>query len=413
MRRGIHRLSPAKVRTAKVGRHADGGNLYLEVEPGAHGLTRKKWIFRFTVAGRERHMGLGPVSTIGLAAARERARAAREQLLDGIDPIEARNARIAEQRVASMRALTFREAAQQYIESHDAGWRSEKHRREWVDTLDRFVHPVIGSLPVNTITVDLVLKVLRPIWETKTVTASRLRGRIEMVIDRARAQKLFQGDNPAEWETLQHLLPKPTRVHRKEHFDALPYDQIGAFLAALRKLDGVPARGLEFLILTAARFGEVRYARWSEIEGDTWTIPAERMKAHREHRVPLCARALEILDEMRSIRTCDLIFPGRNGKQPIGPGALLQVIERLGHKGSITAHGFRSSFRSWCGARTNFPREVAEMALAHQVGDATEQAYARDDLFEKRRKLMDAWDRYCAAPPAAAAENVRPLRVIH
>jgi integrase len=357
-------------------------------------------------------MGLGATHTIGLAAAREKARAAREQLLDGIDPIEARNARVAEQRVASMRALTFREAAQQYIESHDAGWRSEKHRREWVDTLDRFVHPVIGSLPVNAITVDLVLRVLRPIWETKNVTASRLRGRIEMVINFVKAQKLFQGDNPAGWETLQHLLPKPKRVHRKEHFDALPYDQIGAFLAALCKLDGVPARGLEFLILTAARLGEVRYARWSEIDGDIWTVPAEHTKAHREHRVPLCARALEILDEMRSVRTCDLIFPGRNGKQPLGAGALLQAIERLGHKGSITVHGFRSTFRDWCGARPNFPREVAEMALAHQIGDATEQAYARDDLFEKRRKLMAAWADFCAAPSAPASGSVTPLRVI-
>jgi integrase len=402
---GIHRLSAARVRTAKVGRHADGGNLYLDVKQGARGLT-KKWVFRYAVDGHEYWMGLGALYTIGIAEARERARAARQQLLDGIDPIEHRKARIAEQRLAAMQALTFREAALQYIDSHDGGWRSPKHRRDWIDTLNAYVHPVIGGLPVQAISVDLVLQALEPIWLEKTETASRLRGRIEMVLDFAKARGLREGDNPASWDVLQHLLPKPSRVKPKQHFKAMPYADVGQFMAELRELDGGAGRALEFLILTAARSGEVRGARWDEIDGNVWTIPPPRTKAHREHRVPLCARAVEILAEMRAVRTGDLIFEGRRGA--ISVQGLLDVLSHTGRKG-ITVHGFRSTFRSWCGARTNFPREVAEMALAHRIGDATEQAYARDDLFDKRRKLMDAWGKFCAAPSAGDAV-VTPLR---
>jgi integrase len=390
--RGIHRLTPAKVRAAKVGRHADGGNLYLDVEQGANGLTRK-WLFRYAIDGRERHMGLGPAHTIGLAEARERARTARQQLLDGIDPIEARIGRIAEQRLATMQAITFEEAARQYIDSHDAAWRSAKHRREWANTLKVYAYPIIGSLPVQGITVDLVLRVLRPIWETKTETASRLRGRIEAVLDFAKARQLRNGDNPAAWDVLQHLLPQPSKLQPKRHLSALPYTDVGALTAELRKLKGGAPRALEFLILTAVRSGEVRGARWSEIDGGVWTIPPERTKTHREHRVPLCSRALEILDEMRAVRTGDLVFEGLRGA--ISIQGLLYMLLRLGRKG-ITVHGFRSTFRDWCGARTNFPREVAEMALAHRIGNATENAYARSDLFEKRRRLMAAWGEFCA-----------------
>jgi integrase len=393
MGRGIHRLSPAKVRTAKVGRHADGGNLYLDVEQGARGLTRK-WLFRYVVDGRERHMGLGPVHTIGLAEARERARAARQQLLDGIDPIKARNARIAEQRAASMPVTTFRQAAQQYITTHDAGW-TAKHAKDWLDTLDAYVHPVVGKLPVQAINTDLVLKCLEPHWQTKTPTMARLRGRIEAILDWARARDLRDGENPAAWAILRHLLVKPTRVRPQEHHAALPFEQIAEFIVALRKLDGPAPRALEFLILTATRSSEARLAEWSEIDGNVWTIPRARMKANREHRVPLCERAVAILDEMRAVRTSRFVFAGHGG-----PAGLRRVLDRLGS--DVTVHGFRSTFRSWCGARTNFPREVAEMALAHRIGDATEQAYARDDLFAKRRKLMDAWGAYCAAPSSGA-----------
>ncbi len=396
MGREINRLSPGKVRTAKAGRHADGGGLYLQTTPGAHGLS-KSWIFRYALRGRERFMGLGPLHTVSLAEAREIARQARQLLLNGVDPVDAKSARIAKARIESIKAKTFQEAAREYIDSHDAGWRSAKHVREWTDTLARFVYPVFGDLPVQAVNVDLVLQVVRPIWETKTETASRVRGRIEMVLNFAKARGLREGDNPASWAVLKHVLPPRAKVHRKQHFEALPYTEVGAFMAKLRKLDGSAARALEFAILTACRFGEVRGATWNEVEGDVWTIPAARTKAHREHRVPLCKRSAEIVEEMRSMQQGELIFPGRSGHAPLGQMTLLNVLERLGRKGT-TVHGFRSTFRDWCGARTNFPREVAELALAHRIGDAAEQAYARDDLFQKRRKLMEAWGAFCSTP---------------
>jgi integrase len=400
---GIHRLSPTRVRTAKTGRHADGGNLYLDVKQGANGPTRK-WVFRYAVDGREYWMGLGPLHTVGLAEAREAARMARAQLRSGISPIQARRLQVAEQKLASMQAVTFREAARQYIDDHDVEW-TAKHQREWVDTLNAYVHPVFGDLPVRSVNVDLVLQALKPIWESKTQTASRLRGRIEMVLDSAKARQLRDGDNPADWNVLQHLLAKPSKVKPRAHHEALPFDQIGSFMAGLRKLDGSATRALEFLILAAARAGEVRLATWEEIIDDVWAIPASRMKARREHNVPLCSRALEILDEMRAVRDqSSLIFPGHGG-----PAGLRRVLAQLGC--DVTVHGFRSTFRDWCGARTNFPREVAEMALAHRIGDATEQAYARHDLFEKRRKLMDAWGRYCDTPSVTGAV-VMPLRSV-
>jgi integrase len=400
---GIHRLSPARVRKAKVGRHADGGGLLLDVRQGARGLNRK-WVFRYAVDGLEYWMGLGPLHTVGLAEAREQARIARAQLRDGISPIEARRSQVAERRLASTQAVTFREVARQYIDDHDAEW-TAKHHQEWIDTLNTYVHPVFGDLPVRAINVDLVLQTLKPIWETKTQTASRLRGRIQMILDAAKSRQLFQGDNPASWDVLQHLLAKPSKVKPRAHHEALPFDDVGALMADLRKLDGPAPRALEFLILTAARAGEVRLATWDEIDGDIWTVPASRMKACKEHRVPLCERAVAILAEMRKVRDrSNLIFPGHGG-----PAGLRRVLDRLGR--DVTVHGFRSTFRDFCGARTNFPREVAEMALAHRIGDATEQAYARHDLFEKRRRLMDAWGEFCDAPPAAGADVV-PLRVI-
>src|SRR5262249_6635577 len=238
--------------------------------------------------------------------------------LEGIDPIHAREER---KEAARQRSLTFREAALEYIEDHDAGWRSAKHRREWVDTLRVYAYPVLGDLPVQLINVDLLLKALKPIWETKTETASRVRGRIEMVLDFAKARGLRSGDNPADWDVLKHLLPKPNKVRRKAHFEALPFEEINQFMTALRGQSGVAARALEFLILTATRFGETRGARWDEIQGDVWVIPAERTKAHKEHRIPLCGRALEILSSLP--RICELVFPGRSLDRPLGQNALL------------------------------------------------------------------------------------------
>jgi integrase len=400
MLHGIHRLSPGRIRTARPGRYADGGGLYLEVRQGARGPTAK-WLFRYMIAGRERWMGLGPLHTVGADKAREQARAARQQLLEGISPIEAKRAQIAAQRVTALPATTFRQAAQQYIQAHDASWRSAKHARAWVDTLERYVYPQIGDLPVQAITTDLVLKAIEPHWETKTQTMSRLRGRIERILDWAAARGLRVGNNPAAWAILRHLLAKPTKVKAAVHHEALPFEQIAKFMARLRKLDGPAPRALEFCILTATRSGEARLAEWSEFEGDIWTIPATRTKAGREHRVPLCVRALAILEEMRAVSTSRFVFDGHGG-----PAGLRRVLDRLGVE--VTVHGFRSAFRDWCGARSSFSREVAEMALAHRIGNATEQAYARSDLFEKRRRLMEAWARFCSMP----AEGVAVLPMV-
>jgi integrase len=390
--------------------YPDGGNLYLRVEQGAHGPT-KSWLFRYAIHGRERLMGLGALHQFSLSEARDRARAARQLLADGIDPIDAKRARKAEAKLAALQALTFKQAAIEYIKAHDAGWRSERHRRQWADTLEQFAYPLIGNLPVGVINIELVLQVLKPHWQSKTETMSRVRGRIEAILDFAKARGLRDGDNPASWRTLKHLLPARSKVQWIEHLAAVPYQEIGAFMAELRKLDGIAARALEFVVLTAARTGEVRMAEWSEINGgELWTIPAARTKAHREHRVPLCKRALEIVEEMRELRTgCPYIFPGQDLHKPLGVVAVRQTLRRL-HP-TATVHGFRSSFRDWCGSMTNFPREVAELALAHRIGNAAEQAYSRADLFEKRRKLMEQWCRYCSTPSREGGV-ITPLRAV-
>jgi integrase len=391
MARSIHRLSAARVGTLKKpGLYADGGNLWLRVKLGAGGIN-KSWLFRFAFHGREHLMGLGPLRDVTLAEAREQALVCRKLLREGIDPIQHRRTKLAEQRVLAIPVTTFKRAAQEYIAVHEVGWRSAKHSKDWVDTLDRFVNPIIGDLPVSAINVDLVLQVLRPIWDRIPDTASRIRGRIEMVFDACAARGLRDETNPARWAVLKHFLPKPSKVKPKEHHEALPLEEVGEFMAELRKLDGPAPRALEFCILTATRSGETRLAKWDEIDGNVWTVPSERTKTGREHRVPLCGRTLEILVEMQGVRTSELVFPGHGG-----PAGLRRVLDRLGR--DITVHGFRSTFRDWCGARSNFPREVAEMALAHRVGNTTEQAYARSDYFEKRRHLMDAWAAFCAQP---------------
>jgi integrase len=345
-------------------------------------------------------MGLGSRETVTLAEAREAALAARKLLQQGADPLEAKRQHVVEQRLASAKALTFREAAAQYIASHESAWRSGKHKTEWVSTLERFVFPQIGSMSVQSINVELVLGVLRPNWERKTKTMSNVRGRIEMILDFCKARGLYEGDNPASWRTLKHLLPARAKVQRKQHHPAMDYAEVGAFVAELRKLDGVDARALEFTILTAVRSGEAINATWAEINDDAWVIPAERTKTHKQHRVPLSPRAAAILEEMKTLNVgCPYIFPGRSGRKQLGGSALIHLLNRL--RPGLTVHGCRSSFRDWCGAMTSFPREVAEMCLGHRTGDAVEQAYARTDYYEKRRRLMAAWAKYIDTPSAA------------
>ena len=400
MARAMGKLTALAVTQAKRrGYYGDGGGLFLQVSGGG----AKSWVFRFKKDGRLREMGLGPTHTIGLAEAREKALACRRLRLDGLDPIEVRKATRTQAKLDAAKSMTFAACAERYIDAHKAGWRNPKHAAQWPSTLNTYVNPVFGNLPVQAIDVGLVMKAIEPIWTQKPETAGRIRGRIESVLDWATARGYRQGENPARWRGhLENLLPKKTKVRAVKHHAALPYLGLPAFMAELRQQDGVAARALEFLILTAARTGEIIGARWSEIdlEGCLWTIPAERMKAGREHRVPLSDAAMAIIEEMRKVRSGDFLFPGSRAGWPTSNMAMLMLLRRMG-RGDLTAHGFRSSFRDWAAERTNFPREVAEMALAHTIADAVERAYRRGDLFQKRRQMMDAWGRHCAASASA------------
>ena len=403
MARTIGRLTALKVDKAKrPGMYADGGGLYLRVTFSG----TKNWVFRFMLNGRPRWMGVGPLHTIGLAEARNRAAGFRLQRHDGVDPIEKRRAERLQGRLDAAKAVSFKECAARYIASHRAGWRNPKHAAQWEATLATYAEPVIGVLSVQGIDTALVIKVLEAIWTTKPETAGRVRGRIESILDWAKVRGYRAGENPARWRGhLDKLLPARSKVQRVEHHAALPYTELPGFLASLREQEGIAARALEFAILTAARTGEVIGARWSEMDllDKTWTVPPGRMKAGREHRVPLTARAIAILQEMQPHRhTHDaFVFPGANLGRPLSNMAFLMVLRRMG-RGDVTAHGFRSSFRNWAAERTNFPAEVAEMALAHTVSDKTVAAYNRSDLFERRRRLMAAWATFCTAPEKKA-----------
>jgi len=409
MARAIGRLKAVTVARAKTpGMLADGGGLYLRI--GSTGA--KSWIFRYRRDGRLRDMGLGPLHTVSLAEARDKAQDCRKLRLQKADPIETRKAGQVEAKLAAASAITFRKCAERYTEAHRASWRSHKHATQWLTTLATYVYPVFGELPVQTIDVALVMKALEPIWSVKSETASRVRGRIESVLDWAAARGYRSGDNPARWRGhLENLLPRRSKVSRIQHLAALPYAEIGAFMVGLRRQQGIAARALEFAILTASRSGEVMGARWSEINRAErlWIVPRERMKAGKEHRVPLPDAALAVIDAMAEIRQSEFVFPGYKLRRPLSNMALLKVLRRAG-RGDLTVHGFRSTFRDWCAERTNFPREVAEMALAHTIGDAVVRAYQRTDLFEKRRQLADAWARYCDGQ--AVGGEVVPIRAV-
>jgi integrase len=396
--RTINRLSHKKVETLKqTGMHNDGGGLYLQVTEGADGTPRKSWLFRYTVGGRERQMGLGPLSDVPLAEARERAVAARELRRAGKDPISEREASRTASCLLAAKTMSFDECAKAYVAVHRAGWRNVKHASQWANTIDTYCTPVFGKLQVQAIDVGLVMKVLEPIWTTKPETAARVRGRIERILDWAKVRGHRGGDNPARWRGhLDHLLPARGKVRRVKHHAALPYGEMPVFLAALKARDATAARALEFAIFTAARTGEVIGAKWDEIDlgGRAWIIPAERMKAGQEHRVPLSDHALEILKSMKKVQKNDHVFPG-DRRETLSNMALLMLLRRMG-RDDITAHGFRSTFRDWVEEQTDTPRAVAEMALAHTIGNAVEAAYRRGDLFEKRRVLMAKWANFCS-----------------
>lgn len=378
----INRLSSRTVDTKTLpGMHPDGQGLYLRIGKG------KRWVFLFQWQGKRREMGLGPASGSNLAQARRDAAAARELVRNGVDPIAARQAQ-------QCAGITFGEVADSYIASHKEGWRNAKHRQQWMNTLGTYAGS-LRPLPVSDITTAHVLNVLSPIWTTKAETASRVRGRIENILDAAKAQGLRTGENPAAWRgNLAHLLPKRRKLTRGHH-RALPYEQIPAFWSDLSARTGVAAKALQFTILTAARTSETLGARWSEIDTQAaiWNVPAERTKTSKLHRVPLSAEALAILEEVSPLGA-ELVFSTPNGSRLSG-AAMDAVLKRM--KVNATVHGFRSTFRDWAGEETDFAREVIEQALAHKVGNDVERAYRRGDALEKRRRVMASWAEFVSS----------------
>jgi len=400
----LNRLSATKVgNLTKRGYYADGGGLYFRVSE----FDTRSWAFRYTRAGKAREMGLGAFPDVTLKEARERAAEARKLLRDDIDPIDRRQAARSVMIAARESALTFEACAAAYIAVKEAEWKNAKHGDQWRNTLATYAYPVIGKVFVRDVEQAHILKILEPIWMEKNETASRLQGRIANVLDYATARGYRKGENPARWRGhLDKLLATPSKVQPVEHHAALAHGEVGAFMAELRQQAGMGARALEFAIITAARSGEVRGATWSEIDLDaaTWTIPAGRMKAGKEHRIPLSDAAVKLLRALPRIDGSEMVFPNTKGTA-LSDMTLTAVLRRMGRP--ITAHGFRSTFRDWAGETTAYPREVIEHALAHQLKDKAEAAYARGTLFDKRRRLMADWAKYCGT--VANAASVTPI----
>jgi integrase len=403
----IEKLSPLEVsKKTKPGYYGDGAGLWLQVSPSG----TKSWIFRFTFAGKQREMGLGPFHTVSLAEARAKAKECRLILRDGKDPLELRKASRLAEALDRARMVTFDQCAAAYIATHRHSWRNAKHASQWENTLATYASPTIGALPVAEVDTPLVVKVLSPIWNTKTETAARLRGRIENILDYATVSKYRVGENPARWRGhLENLFADPNKIAPVVHHPALPWQEIGAFMEELRKRPGIAPRALEFLILTGLRSGSVRGARWDEIDVDTriWTVPPERMKNKLEFRVPLSSATLALLDTMP--RSGPLVFPGRDADRPQSDMTLTAELRRMNRE-DISVHGFRSTFRDWCSESlaNSFPHEVIEQALAHTLPNKVEAAYRRGDLLAKRAMLMQAWADYCGTRSTST-----PVTLLH
>ena len=397
MGRMLNRLSDVAVRAKKrPGYVADGGNLYLRVAPGGS----KSWIFRFAMGGKTRDAGLGPYPIVSLVKAREESEKCRRLVAAGIDPIQARSEQSESARIQSAKATTFEQCARSFIASHELGWK-DRYSAQWRSSLKTYVYPIMGALPVQAIDTGLVMKVLEPIWAVKPGTASRVRASIESVLNSAKARGYRTGENPAQWRGhLDHLLPARSKVRRVQHYPALPFGKMPAFMEQVRACDDIAARALEFTVLTASRIGEALGARWEEMDLDArlWIIPAARMKSGKEHRVPMAPRVIAIVEKMAETRLNEFVFPGAKQGRPLSDAGVRKLVRAL-HEG-VTRHGFRSSFRDWAAETTSFPNHVVEMALAHAVSDAVEAAYRRGDLLEKRRALMEVWDEYCGRPAA-------------
>jgi integrase len=397
----------AKLDLKKQAQYGDGKGLWLQVS--AFGT--RSWLLRYMVAGRARVMGLGPYPEVTLKEARDRAAGARRQIRDGIDPIDARRERKMAAKIEAAKLTSFAQCVEEYLETHESAWKNQKHRDQWRSTIATYAHPIIGKLPVAAVDTALVLKVLRPIWNKKPETASRLRGRVERILAWATVSEYRQGENPARWRGhLQEMLPPKTKVRKVKHHSALPYADVPAFMAQLRGRDSISARALEFTILNANRTGEAIGAKWDEIDFSTkvWTVPADRMKAGKEHRVPLTDRAMEILKLLPRERDNPYVFVSGKKGTALSNMAMLELLRGMSGNG-YTVHGFRSSFRDWCAEQTNYPRELAEAALAHTLPDKVERAYQRGDLLEKRRRLMSEWAKFCATKPVAKSADVVPM----
>jgi integrase len=405
--RPIHRLTARQVATATLreGENKallhDGGGLYLQLMRSVSGdAINKSWLFKFELRGKRREMGLGSLQDFSLAEARQRHRALRQQVSDGIDPLAERRQRNAERVAENAKAMTFRNCFEACLASHEDGWKNAEHRRQWRTSIEQDVLPVIGDLAVDDIGTPHIIKVLEPIWKLKPETASRTRGRIERVLAWATVRGFRSGDNPARWRGhLQEMFPAVGKIAKVNHHEAMPYVDVPLFMSKLREVDHIAARALEFTILTCARTGEILGAAWDEIDltSKTWAVPAARMKGGKEHRVPLSDRAVEILKTLP-----------RDGERLFNIGEvrmLLMLREVHGDKGP-TVHGFRSSFRDWCSERTSYPPAVYEQALAHSIGSKVERAYSRSDLFQKRVRLMNEWATWCSRPAITGATVV-------
>jgi integrase len=384
-------LTAKAAQHAPIGWHGDGRGLWLQCTASADGSVCRSWVYRYATNGRQRYMGLGPLADVTLAMAREKALEARRLRLDGVDPIDARNAQRNAARLAA-KAMTFGACANEYIETHETSWKSTIHRKQWKMTLTEYCKP-IASMPVKDVDTDAVLRVLTPLWTTRTETAKRLRGRVERVLSWAKGRGLRDGENPARWlGHLDEMLPSPSKIAAAQHHPALPYAEIPEFMAELRERDSLSALALEFTILAAARTSETIGATWEgeiDFEAKVWTVPANRMKGGVQHRVPLSDRAVTILRAVP--RQGPRIFPLSNM-------AMLELLR--GMRPGLTVHGFRSCFMDWAHETTNFPKVVIDMALAHKIGDAVEASYRRGDLIAKRAKLMQSWSEYCGKTPS-------------
>ncbi len=400
-------------RLREEGDHNVGGipGLYLQIIEGS-----RSWILRFKIGTRRRRMGLGSFPAVPLAQARERAREAHKLVDAGEDPIEARDALKKAAAASQARALTFKVACERFIAVKESEWLNPKHRQQWENTLKQYAEPVIGHMDVAGIGQDEVLRVLDPIWRTKTETASRLRGRIEQVLDWAKTRGHRQGENPAAWRGhLDKLLPKPEKIAKVKHHAAVSVSQAAVAVTAIKGIEGVSAQALLFQVLTAGRSGEIRGARWSEVDLDArqWDVPAERMKAKRPHRVPLSQQAVDLIKAMPRHEGCDLIFPGRK-MQPLSDMSLTACMRRLNLKDAggrvCVPHGFRSTFRDWAAEHTHYPPELAEMALAHAIDNKVEAAYRRGDMLAKRLALMQDWADFCLKAPSPTSPQRRRMK---